>query len=796
MSKMQFDPEDPRLSAYAFGEFDGAEHASERAEIEALLASDERARAFVEELRATGAELERELAGEPKLELSGAQRAAIASAATAPARPQLRLLPSLRTFGALAAAAGVVAAGIVGYRVWKTNETEPTRQVKSGLDSNLVASVELPAEPSELTDAGTALAKKDARAQTSSQNAERQRLRDEISTSSIRIKPSEVAEGETLGIEPKSSGTFRGAGDSVPPGVATSSAPSAGLFYGAEPASTGATASAGAELAGKLEGLGYTGAPGGPSRGALIRSARSLSSDDRYFIADSEGDFKGHTEDIFNELKAKEEFNRESYAHIAENDFKRTTDDPMSTFSIDVDTASYSNVRRMLVQENRLPDPGAVRIEEMLNYFRYAYPVPETSTPFSVTTEVASAPWAPNHRLVRIGLRGRDIPVQERKQNNLVFLLDVSGSMNEPAKLPLVQRSMRLLVEQLDERDRVAIVVYAGSEGLALPSTSCMSKATILGAIDNLHAGGSTNGGAGIKLAYKTARENLLKDGTNRVVLCTDGDFNVGTTSDSELVRLIEEERKSGVFLSVLGFGSGNLQDAKMEQLADKGNGNYAYVDTLAEARKVLVAEMGGTLIPIAKDVKLQIQFNPSFAQAWRLIGYENRVLAHQDFKDDTKDAGELGAGTTVTALYEVVPNSVPFEAPDVDPSRYQQTVPTLAAASGELLYVKLRYKQPDGDVSTEISVPVLDRRLSVHEASTDFKFAASVAGFGMLLRKSEHIGTSFDIGQVQRLAVEGLGDDREGYRAEFATLVAKARMLWPQPEPTAPRDELKSGVK
>jgi Ca-activated chloride channel family protein len=784
MSKMKFDPEDPRLSAYAFGELEGAE----RAEIEALLASDAQARAFVEELRATGAELERELAGEPKLELSSVQRAAIASAATEPAHPRLRLLPSLRTFGALAAAAGVVAAGIVGYGVWKKGNTESTRDAKLGLDDSLVASVEAPRAQSELTDAGTAY-KKDARITDSRDALAKNERQEELGEDVAGLEtPGAAAEGETekLAFAPKAGGTYRGPGDTRPPSEVDSAALMSLGYTAQASAGNGAPAATPAAPATHASG-----------RVAAMRSRVSMSAGEDPFVARGGGKaFDGQAGDGDVSLKSKEAFNRENYAHVPENDFVLSKDDPRSTFSIDVDTASYSNVRRMLMQENRLPDPGAVRIEEMLNYFRYAYPAPETSTPFSVTTEVGSAPWAPNHRLVRIGLRGRDIPVNERKQNNIVFLLDVSGSMDDPAKLPLVQRSMRLLVEQLDERDRVAIVVYAGSEGLALPSTSCMSKAAILCAIDNLHAGGSTNGGAGIRLAYKTARENLLKEGTNRVVLCTDGDFNVGTTSDAELVRLIEEERKSGVFLSVLGFGSGNLQDAKMEQLADKGNGNYAYIDTLEEARKVLVAEMGGTLIPIAKDVKLQIDFNPSFAQAWRLIGYENRVLAHQDFKDDTKDAGELGAGTTVTALYEVIPVGVPFEAPGVDPSRYQQTVPTLTAASGELLFVKLRYKQPNGDTSTEVTVPVTDRQMSLHEASTDFKFAASVAGFGMLLRKSQHVGTDFDISDVRRLAVEGLGQDKEGYRAEFATLVAKARTLWPQPEPAAPREELKSGVK
>ncbi len=466
----------------------------------------------------------------------------------------------------------------------------------------------------------------------------------------------------------------------------------------------------------------------------------------------------------------------ETYERIVENPFVRVLDDPLSTFSIDVDTASYANVRRFL-NEGRLPPADAVRIEELVNYFTYAYPPPAGPDPFSVTTEVAACPWTPAHKLVRIGLKGRAITSWEPKEKNLVFLIDVSGSMNDAAKLPLLKRSMRLLVENLNESDRVAIAVYAGASGLVLPATPCDRKETILAAIEELSAGGSTNGGEGIELAYWVARRNFIEGGINRVILATDGDFNVGVTDRDDLIELIERKAKSGIFLSVLGFGTGNLKDATMEQLADHGNGNYGYIDSLQEARKVLVREGGATLETIAKDVKIQVEFNPAEVAAFRLIGYENRVLAHRDFNDDTKDAGEIGAGHTVTALYEVVPVGVPLDvaAGDVDDLKYQEPgAPSGAAWSGELMTVKLRYKRPDGDVSVPFDVPVRDER---RPPSEDFRFAAAVAAFGMTLRDSAHRGgIGFDA--VYDLAVQGAGPDPFGYRSEFLRLVQRAGEL------------------
>ena len=469
--------------------------------------------------------------------------------------------------------------------------------------------------------------------------------------------------------------------------------------------------------------------------------------------------------------------NTEQYDNIVENPFLTVVQNPLSTFSIDVDTASYSNMRRFLNQ-NAMPPPDSVRIEELVNYFSYEYEPPRGEDPFSANVEVAACPWNADHRLVRIGLKGWEIDEMDRPASNLVFLLDVSGSMSPVNKLPLLKSAMRMLVSKLDERDRVAIAVYAGASGLVLPSTTADNRETILGALDQLESGGSTNGGAGIELAYDVAAQNFVEGGINRVILATDGDFNVGTTSDGDLVRLIEEKAKTGVFLSVLGFGMGNLKDSKLEKLADKGNGNYAYIDTLNEARKVLVEEMGGTLITIAKDVKIQVEFNPAEVAGYRLIGYENRMLRAEDFNDDTKDAGEIGAGHTVTALYEIVPAGMPVDTPSVDPLRYQQpTAMTDTAFAGEIMTLKLRYKQPDGDTSKLLEFRVVDNGAGLYSATDDFKFASSVAAFGMILRGSEHKGAAtFDT--VLELAEDGLGGDAHGYRAEFIDLVRKAKTI------------------
>jgi Ca-activated chloride channel family protein len=468
---------------------------------------------------------------------------------------------------------------------------------------------------------------------------------------------------------------------------------------------------------------------------------------------------------------------REGYDAITENGFKTVGQDPLSTFSIDVDAASYSNVRRML-NMGQLPPAGAVRIEEMINYFKYDYKAPEKDDPFSINTEIAACPWNNKHQLVSIGLQGKLIPTDNLPASNLVFLIDVSGSMEDPNKLPLVQQSLKLLVDQLREKDRVALVVYAGNAGLVLPSTPGEEKIKIKDAIDRLSAGGSTAGGAGIMLAYKTARENFIKTGNNRIILCSDGDFNVGASSDAALEEMIERERKSGVFLTILGYGMGNYQDAKMQKLAGKGNGNHAYIDNLSEARKVLVKEFGGTLFAIAKDVKLQIEFNPAKVQAYRLVGYENRMLNKEDFNDDLKDAGELGSGHTVTALYEIIPVGVKSSfIKSVDALKYQHETVGFSKTSGEMMTIKFRYKKPDGDVSSLISHPVMFTNASISTTSENFRFAAAVAQFGMLLRKSEFRQQS-SYQNTWALAKDALGKDEEGYRSEFLKMIKNAQSL------------------
>ena len=473
--------------------------------------------------------------------------------------------------------------------------------------------------------------------------------------------------------------------------------------------------------------------------------------------------------------RLRPDFNTESYAHIDENDFKLVSASPLSTFSIDVDRASYANVRRFL-QDGERPPVDAVRIEEMINYFPYEWGDVAGEHPFAVTTEVTQAPWKREHRLVRIGLHAPSVDIRHLPPGNLVFLLDVSGSMNSPDKLPLLKKAFALLVDQLRPQDRVAIVVYASATGLVLPSTPGNQHEEILAALERLQAGGSTAGGAGLKLAYETAREHYIDGGNNRIILATDGDFNVGPSSDGEMVRLIEKERESGTFLTVLGFGTGNLKDSKMEQIADHGNGNFHYVDGLLEARKVLVEEMGGTLLTLAKDVKLQIEFNPARVAGYRLIGYENRLLADEDFNDDTRDAGELGAGHTVTALYEVVPAGVTVPREEVDELRYQPQPddPPLSEFEDEMLYVKVRYKDPDGAKSKLLEQAVADR---TGMPSTDFRFATAVAGFGMLLRDSPHAGT-LTLDDIVSLAEEGKGHDPRGYRGEFIRLVELTRDL------------------
>jgi Ca-activated chloride channel homolog len=465
----------------------------------------------------------------------------------------------------------------------------------------------------------------------------------------------------------------------------------------------------------------------------------------------------------------------EEYATIVENRFIAAADEPTSTFAVDVDAASYSNVRRFL-RDNSKPPADAVRVEELINYFEYDYPQPMGDVPFSVTTEVAECPWNPEHRLVQIALQGKEMQLEQLPPSNLTFLIDVSGSMASADKLPLLKKAFRMLIDQLTARDRVAIVVYAGAAGVVLPSTPGSERETIAAAIENLEAGGSTAGAEGIVGAYTIAQQNFIAGGNNRVILATDGDFNVGISNNEELVRLIEQKRESGVFLTVLGFGTGNLKDARMEQLADHGNGHYAYIDGEMEAKKVFLTEIGATLFTIAKDVKVQVVFNATKVKEYRLIGYENRLLANEDFDNDAKDAGDIGAGHSVTALYEIIPGvgGVQTTGNGLDtlnlPGEFW---------SNQLVQIRLRYKEPSGSTSLLLTHGAVDRGASATSASSDFRFAAAVAEFGMQLRDSKYVGSgSYD--QVESLAQGALGADLLGYRRGFLELVELARRVDP----------------
>ena len=470
--------------------------------------------------------------------------------------------------------------------------------------------------------------------------------------------------------------------------------------------------------------------------------------------------------------------NTEEYESMVENTFLEPNEFPFSTFAIDVDGASYSNVRRMIMDGN-LPVKDAVRVEEMINYFDYDYIQPDDEHPFSVNTDIGPAPWNPTHKLVQIGLKGKEITSENLPPSNLIFLIDVSGSMGSRDKLPLLVKGFKLLVDQLRESDVVSIVVYSGSSGVILPPTSGNQKEKIFAVLENLHAKGSTAGGEGIKKAYEIAQQNFNPNGNNRVILATDGDFNVGVSSTSRLVKLIKEKREQGIDLSILGFGSGNLKDSKMEQIANNGNGNYYYIDNLLEAKKVLVSEMGGTLYTIAKDVKIQVEFNPQNVQAYRLIGYENRLLADEDFNNDKKDAGELGSGHTVTALYEIIPSGVSISNNllPIDPLKYQDPKPASKSKySDELLTVKLRYKSPSENESKFVNQIVYNTNIS--ELTENLSFAASVASFGMLLRDSKFKGNS-SFQMVQELAKHSKGRHENGYRAEFIKIVELAELLY-----------------
>jgi Ca-activated chloride channel family protein len=470
------------------------------------------------------------------------------------------------------------------------------------------------------------------------------------------------------------------------------------------------------------------------------------------------------------------ENNTEEYSKITENNFKDVKQNPLSTFSIDVDNASYSNIRRY-VDNSQLPPAGAVRIEEMINYFDYEYPNPTGEHPFSVMTEIGECPWNNQRQLIHIGIQGKKLDYQNLKPSNLVFLIDASGSMDYDNKLPLLKKSLALLLDQLSEKDRVAIVAYAGSAGLVLESTPATEKNTILKALNKLEAGGSTAGGEGIQLAYKVATDNLISDGNNRVILATDGDFNVGASSTDQLIDMVREHASKNIYLTILGFGMGNYKDYRMEEISNSGNGNYFYIDEIKEAEKVFVREMRANMFTIAKDVKIQIEFNPNKVKAYRLIGYENRVMQNEDFENDKKDAGELGAGHTVTALYEIIPASSKEEIPKAGELKYQSTQTTTASTSNEVMTVKLRYKPLKEETSKLIEMPVSDNPLKLAETSNNFRFSAAVAQWGLILRNSEFKGTA-SYENVIELAKKSIGKDEFGDRAQFIRLVESAKLL------------------
>jgi Ca-activated chloride channel homolog len=806
---MPFDANDPRLTAYALGELDDAE----RTEVEALLNESAEARQFVDEIRATAQILTDQLRREPSPGLASAQHQAIEQTL----QTQSGAKPGRRWTHPIALAAWVaIAASIAIALVLPTARRAalPANRLPVLDDSEIQTRNFILAENSPVR-RGEAPPVAAKRGMTTPSG---KYMHDDVRFSTAESAP--VAAGGRSG--PPSPNAFSTAGKNRSRQYATSTASSAatgrlpqiapsaspvpisertiGLRAGLDVNTTHARsvnafefkAEGVAESAPAAEPLGISSEakpqmpgqkpaaqdPGARSDLALLAEQeikQLLGRENRLANPRFGFDPSEPLRESKQDKDKGEAAGKEVYTPIVDNAFVAVEQETTSTFSIDVDTASYANVRRFLNQSQR-PPKDAVRIEEMLNYFPYNDPPPTGDEPFSVNVEIARCPWNAAHRLARIGLLGRPIDQKNRPSSNLVFLIDVSGSMDRPNKLPLVKSALRLLVENMGENDRVAIVVYASASGLVLRSTSCLHKAEILSSIEQLHAGGSTNGGAGIQLAYDTATAHFIKGGTNRVILATDGDFNVGLQDRGELTRLIEAKAKSGIFLSVLGFGMGNLKDSTLEALADKGNGHYAYIDSIQEAQKVMVEEMGSTLVTIAKDVKIQVVFNPGRVGAYRLIGYENRLLRKEEFTDDTKDAGEIGAGHHVTALYELVPAGMQSKLANADAFRVQNAV-AQNLASPESLFVKLRYKPPTEDKSIPIERSVVDVGLDYAQASDDFKFAAAVAGFGMLLRDSPYKGNLTHAG-VMELGEASKGADRSGYRTEFIELVRKAEAL------------------
>jgi Ca-activated chloride channel homolog len=833
---MPFDANDPRLTTYALGELDDAE----RTEVEALLSDSSEARQFIDEIRATARLLTDQLQREPSTGLAPDQHRVIEQTLKPPAGlgAKRRWTRPIAIAAWTAVAASLAMALVLPVSRSMREPASQVHQAKVDLKRAPRERDEPAIETRDVDENAQGLPRLASRAEAThgmeitggkSRHDELQsfpsgsksappsaaggRMASSVGTTDLMVsagslKPTAIDSkpGVVASNGPDSSASLRfprSAGSTSPPVGVKSKAPGE-----AAPPIALSARSATPEVARKLGSDDNRKDPASQAREVAVNAPaadqfgidgltrpqtpgqQAIARTDQTKLGFQEAKQLGKRDAAMvrplNELpvqrvearQAKDEVaDHEAYAPIVDNAFVPVEQETTSTFSIDVDTASYSNVRRFLNQGQR-PPKDSVRIEELLNYFPYNDPQPADHEPFSVNVEIARCPWNAAHRLARIGLLGRPIDQKNRPPSNLVFLIDVSGSMDRPNKLPLVQSALRLLVENLGENDRVAIVVYAGASGLALPSTSCLHKAEILSSLEQLHAGGSTNGGAGIQLAYDTAMAHFLKGGTNRVILATDGDFNngIGFQDRGELTRLIEAKARSGIFLSVFGFGMGNLKDSTLELLADKGNGHYAYIDTIREAQKELVEQIGATLVTIAKDVKIQVVFNPDRVGAFRLIGYENRLLRKEEFADDTKDAGEIGAGHHVTALYELVPAAFQSRMANNDAFRGHNGL-AQKVASAESLFVRLRYKPPTEDKSIPIERPVVDMGTDLPQASDDFKFAAAVAGFGMLLRESPHKGNLTYPG-VMELGEASKGADRSGYRTEFIELVRKAEAL------------------
>ena len=780
---MKIDANDPKWTAYALGEITDEK---ERAEIESILEESGEMRRLVEDIRQTAGFLKEELRAEQPIGLTRAQRERI----------ELKANSGKSWFGwkpAWALASAAAAMLLISFVV-----VQHFRQVEPALNNNQIASVtpkelppppqrqmEIPNEPRTYTNSAPA-----AEAKPKAESPSVAELRPDAYPLKSKESAPVSAAAPTILAEPSASaGTMYADKKAAELPAVTSNAVDTVKMMGG--VAGGATGGVFRGSSGSGMGVGVSGGatkaemPASPSAAASF----SVLSSNLAAVAQKDGitandarygrpwpvPMPPHHKGILPPWqKPGGNFNTETYNNILDNPFLDAAQNPLSTFSIDVDTASYSNVRRFL-DSGSLPPKDAVRIEELVNYFDYDYKGPKNDKPFAANFEITEAPWKPEHRLLRIGLKGREIDPGKRPDSNLVFLLDVSGSMADENKLPLVKESMSLLVDQLTESDRVAIVVYASDTSVFLKSTSGDQKEKLRHAIERLHAGGSTNGASGIQLAYQTAKENFIKGGINRVILATDGDFNVGMTNSGDLTRLIEEKAKSGIFLSALGFGMGNYKDSTLELLADKGRGNYAYIDTQNEAKKVLVEQINSTLVPIAKDVKIQVEFNPQRVSSYRLIGYEDRIMAKEDFNDDTKKAGVIGAGHAVTALYELVPVGVSESKPGVDPLKYQKPPQTSSAAhSDELLTVKIRSKEPEKDTSILSEFTVKESKEKFSDASRDFKFAAAVAAFGMALRDSQYKGSA-NLESALEWAKAGKGDDKHGYRQEFIRLVHRA---------------------